>query len=181
MAELQEQREAFDSYALTTNVRLDETSQGYEGMRIVMGQLQNDSQTVLEELGKQAAQLEQVQGAFGKIFKGVEDLKGLDPPDPIRDRTARASVARRDPWPDEQQSSEEGETAVSSDASESVPPGFAPLTPHAKGPAFRPSAVTASEARREALAATPGGVSFLAAKTPVGGGGKRLTFAEGIG
>ena len=60
MAELQEQREAFDSYALTTNARLDETSQGYEGMRIVMGQLQNDSQTVLEELGKQAAKLEQV-------------------------------------------------------------------------------------------------------------------------
>ena len=171
LAELQEQREAFDSYALTTNARLDETSQNYEGMRIAVGQLQNDSQTVLAELGKQAAQLQQVQGAFGKILEGVNSLQGLDAPDPVRDRFARTRAAQRDPWPDEQQSSEEGEAAVSSDASESVPPGFAPLTPHAKGPSFRPSAVTASEARREALAATPGGVSFLAAKTPVGGGG----------
>ena len=122
IAELQEQKEAFDSYVLTTNARLDETSQNYEVMRIAVGQLQNDSQTVLAELGKQAAQLQQVQGAFGKILEGVNSLQSLDAPDPVRDRFARTSAAQRDPWPDEQQSSEEGEAAVSSDASESVPP-----------------------------------------------------------
>jgi hypothetical protein len=55
IAELQKQKEVFDSHVLNTNARLDETSRDYEGMRSAVGQSQNDSQTVLAELGKQAA------------------------------------------------------------------------------------------------------------------------------
>ena len=94
--------------------------------------------------------------------------------------TPAIKTAERDIQLSTDQGSDEGEQAVSSDAADSVPPGFAPFTPRVKGPVFCPDALTADEVRREALAATPGGFNFLAPKISAGGGGKRLAFADEV-
>ena len=54
---------------LNTSARLDATSQNYDGMKSAVGQLQDSGQTDLAVLEKQAADIEEVQGALEKYWR----------------------------------------------------------------------------------------------------------------
>ena len=71
------------------NALLDETLRNYNGVAMAVGELQGSSQN-------QAAQIKEMREAFGKILQGVEALISLDPPDPLRGRSAGTSAVRRE-------------------------------------------------------------------------------------